>query len=214
MGSIITKTNNIHCDNIAEIKENLDNMSIEELFKEIELALKTKPHKYDGQDFFTKKLFNKISLLNRSLTPKRITAWVFAPEFFRELLIPNFKELINNVRIQIFIIASGKSNTTITKYSSFHLKEDDGFIHIYDEITNFHSSNILACHVANGRETPEGYKYVYFITQSGSIYYGDGKTVDKESQKLMDKLLIISTSFNDTLKWKYLITSEWMNPST
>ena len=209
MGSIITKTNNIHCDNIAEIKENLDNMSIEELFKEIELALKTKPHKYDGQDFF-----KKIGLLNRSLTPKRITAWVFAPEFFRELLIPNFKERITNVPIQIFILAAGKANTTITKCSSFHLKEENGFIHIYDELTNFHSSNILACHVANGRETPEGYKYVYFITQSGSIYYGDGKTVDKESQKLMDKLLIISTSFNDTIKWKYLITSEWMNQST
>jgi hypothetical protein len=54
----------------------------------------------------------------------------------------------------------------------------------------FRSSEVQACHVSSGSMEVEGYRYVNFVTKSGSIYHGSGLEV-KDKLGLMKEIIVL-----------------------
>lgn len=73
------------------------------------------------------------------------------------------------------------------------LKRKEGSVYIVDHETGFKSSPCIACHVSSGSMVDYGYRYVNFLTQSGSVYWGRGIVMDMASRKILSEKIVILT---------------------
>jgi hypothetical protein len=91
--------------------------------------------------------------------------------------------------------ACHKAATKVVLCVSFKLiKKDDYIIArvITSENLCINTSPILAVHTSSGTMTLDGFRYVNFLTASGSIYCGSGKDLD-DKDMLFNKLIYFST---------------------
>lgn len=86
------------------------------------------------------------------------------------------------------VIEASKKNQYIEQIT---LSEENGDIYLIGP-DGFKSSPCFACHVSSGSKYKENYRHVNFMTRGGSVYYGSGYSMNHESCKLLDKLLILS----------------------
>jgi hypothetical protein len=77
------------------------------------------------------------------------------------------------------------------------VKRSNGNIVLYIPNTRITTSTIIAAHVASGsiecHDGMSGYRHINFITSKGSLYYGSGLTNDSETEKLLQKILTITS---------------------
>lgn len=121
---------------------------------------------------------------------KYLEMWEKAPLCFAELL----SRITNGIYFQHVtvndVIGAANFNKSL---DTFQLIEENDLIYLVDQETGFKSSPCIACHVSSGSMMKDGYRYVNFLTQSGSVYWGSGTTMDQKSRQLLDSKVLILT---------------------
>lgn len=137
-------------------------------------------------------LDNKKSQDSDKFVTERIELWFNAPICFAELLL-NYDfcdgEFIDPSVNKI--IKASKCNKMRNKFML--TENENGHIYLEDSVTGFRSSRCIAVHVSSGSyyfddgHGNAGYRYVNFLTQSGSVYWGSGVGMDKKSLELLSR---------------------------
>ncbi len=121
---------------------------------------------------------------------KYMKMWEKAPVCFAELLL----RITNNNNLQHVTVNEIITASNFNKgLDSFQLIVENDLVHIVDNETGFKSSPCIACHVSSGSMTQCGYRYVNFLTQSGSVYWGSGTSMDQKSRHILDSKILILT---------------------
>lgn len=144
---------------------------------------------YDNND-------EKMKSIHEKYTRNRMQLWINASYYFAKMMLnydfssecfvdPSVNEIIS------------RSNFTAKKKKIVLTEDKNGCIYLIDDKTDFKSSPCFALHVSDGSyysndsKGRDGYRHVYFLTKSGSVYWGSGVGMDKKSLELLKKLYIL-----------------------
>ena len=149
-----------------------------------------------------------IEILNNifSLIPTELLTYKLSDIHKSLWVLTNSHEVFLDIFMEAFVLdkiyISLKDFLKVAKKTIYFdeyklVKRSNGNIILYIPNTRITTSTIIAAHVASGsiecRDDMSGYRHINFITSKGSLYYGSGLTNDAETEKLLQKILTMTS---------------------